>query len=1025
MSLFHPRIIEKYSHIIPPISQKHEEILALWSDNLAKGIYNSETQNDSEFIQKILIDILGYTGSGSGDCWSVAKNEPVGSGNVDVALGKFSTNESIIVAPFELKGAKTVDLDAIMPGRNKTPIQQAWEYAMDAKGAKWVLVSNYREIRLYAVGYGRKDYEIFDLSQLTKQNNYARLILLLSAESLLGDRTQALLKESENKDKEITDKLYKDYKTLRMQMIDSISKNNPAVSVMEIIHYTQTIMDRILFVAFAEDRGLLPNNTLKSCYEDRGKWNPRPAWENFKGLFNSIDKGNPPLNIPGYNGGLFAQNDALNSLCVSDELCEGFKTIGGYDFESDVSVNILGHIFEQSITDLEEIKAGISGEEIGLEEKKSKRKKDGIFYTPAYITRYIVEQAVGGWLNDRKKEIGFDSLPVLTEEDYASIRELKKGKQKGTVEYNKNIAKHMMAWQAYKKVLSNIKVLDPACGSGAFLNEVFYYINREGQAINSELTTLNGGQAQIFRWDTHILANNIYGVDINNESVEITKLSLWLKTANRNEKLTYLDNNIKCGNSLVDDSAISSVCAFNWINEFPDIMKSGGFDVIVGNPPYGATLSDSETAWLAKRYKSYEYQVNTYVLFYERAISILKKGGILGFITPATFTYQHYFKKIRHMMQALEIKSICKYGFAVFEDADIGDTVSFVIQNVPRSNKTTCILVCPTKDDTSKKHKVVKYDELIGKDGIYNLSSYGASEKIYHNSKPLGECVDIVVGIKPYQTGKGIPKQTKEIVMQKPFTREFQVDQTFMSCVIGSNFHRYSFIEKPCMWLKYGEWLAEPRPGAPFFDDEKIIIRQTADEIIAHLDSTKSVNLNNVYNVGRPRNGLNMKYILCILNSTLMKAVYRAISQEKGKLFAEVKKVYLEKLPIKEISEPKQMPFIKKAEIMIAKNEELFNVSSKFLALLKSELSLENIRPKLKQWHRFDFASFITELKKENIALSLTQKAEWMNYFEQQNIIITALKKDIQTIDLEIDQMVYALYNLNPEELDIVKKAAS
>ena len=266
---------------------------------------------------------------------------------------------------------------------------------MDAKGAKWVLVSNYREIRLYAVGYGRKDYEKFDLSHLTLLQDYARFMLLLSAESLLGTRTADLLKDSENKNKEITNKLYQDYKTLRARMISTLAKDNPAVSVLDIIQHTQTILDRILFVAFAEDKGLLPENTLQSCYEDRGKWNPQPAWENFKGLFHSIDKGNPPLKIPGYNGGLFAQNDDLNGLNLSDSLCEGFKAIGEYDFDSDVSVNILGHIFEQSITDLEGIKASASGLEVGADKKQSKRKKDGIFYTPAYITRYIVEQAVG------------------------------------------------------------------------------------------------------------------------------------------------------------------------------------------------------------------------------------------------------------------------------------------------------------------------------------------------------------------------------------------------------------------------------------------------------------------------------------------------------------------------------------------------------------------------------------------------------------------------------------------------------
>ena len=140
-------------------------------------------------------------------------------------------------------------------------------------------------------------------------------------------------------------------------------------------------------------------------------------------------------------------------------------------------------------------------------------------------------------------------------------------------------------------MLSNIKVLDPACGSGAFLNEVFDYLYYEGQIVNNKLTTFNDGQIQLFRWDTHIISNNIYGVDINRESVEITKLSLWLKTANPDEKLTYLDDNIKCGNSLIDDSDVAGDKAFNWKQEFPDIMAAGGFDVVVGNPPYGISIS--------------------------------------------------------------------------------------------------------------------------------------------------------------------------------------------------------------------------------------------------------------------------------------------------------------------------------------------------------------------------------------------------------------------------------------------------
>lgn len=133
-------------------------------------------------------------------------------------------------------------------------------------------------------------------------------------------------------------------------MIDKLPRANPGIPVLDIIQHTQTVFDRILFVAFAEDRGLLPKNTLKDAFETRYAVNPQPVWDSFKGLFDAIDKGSPLQNIAGYNGGLFGHNEQLNRLILSDTLCEGFKRIGEYDFESDVSVNILGHIFEQSIT---------------------------------------------------------------------------------------------------------------------------------------------------------------------------------------------------------------------------------------------------------------------------------------------------------------------------------------------------------------------------------------------------------------------------------------------------------------------------------------------------------------------------------------------------------------------------------------------------------------------------------------------------------------------------------------------------
>lgn len=1009
MSLFHPKVIEKHLKTVKEPPQKHILTMSKWAENLAKGVYDSETQNDSEFIQRILIDLLGYTGSGSGDNWSLTKNLPLGKGNVDVALGNFSLTQVSITAPFELKGASTKNLDSIMPGRNKTPIQQAWEYAMDAKGAKWVLVSNYREIRLYAVGFGRKDFELFDLSIMTDAKNLSRMLLLLSARNLLGDLTLQLLKESEQREKEITKELYQDYKKIRGEIVKELVVQYPKMSSLKIVRFTQTILDRILFIAFAEDKGLLPQSTLKQAYETRNPFSPQPVWSNFQGLFSAINKGSSALRIPGYNGGLFAPNPELDILKLSDSLCEWFKKLGEYDFDSDVDVNILGHIFEQSIVDLEELKHHLTAGQQSEVQDVSKRKRDGIYYTPTFVTQYIIEQAVGGWLNDRKQEIGFEALPELLPSDYASIKFISKGKKKG-LQCNDKIKCHISAWEAYKKALSSIKVLDPACGSGAFLNEVFDYLYQEGQRVNAELTTLYGGQMDLFRWETYILANNLYGVDINQESVEITKLSLWLKTANPFEKLTYLDENIKCGNSLIAGPSASNSTYFDWDKEFPKILKNGGFDVVVGNPPYGAILSSSELDYLKNQYQSYEYQCNTYVLFYERGLTLLKKSGVIGFITPATFTYQHYFQKIRNLLKPLEIRSVCKYSFPVFEDADVGDTISLIIQNLPRRQASTPVLVCAQKDDTQAKHTLINYVELLNSDGCFIFSGNNELAKAYENTVPLGDCAEIVVGIKPYQTGKGKPKQTKEIVSEKPFTKEFRQDPSYAQCVNGSDFHRYRFVEDPKMWLKYGDWLAEPRPGAPFFDAQKIIVRQTADKIIAHIDETRSVNLNNVYNIGRPKLGLDLKYLLAVLNSSLMVEIYQTIVQEKGKLFAEVKKVNLAKLPIKVISPSLQKPFVEKVDLLLAKNVELKKIIQNFIGLVHSEFPAMQVCRGLHAWHNLDSAGFLLLLSKSKTTLSLAQKSEWSVYLSEQKGLVAALQQIINETDAQINKMVKKLY---------------
>ncbi|KOR32672.1 hypothetical protein TI05_05835 [Achromatium sp. WMS3] len=196
-----------------------------------------------------------------------------------------------------------------------------------------------------------------------------------------------IVKSKEQLEREIVNRIYQDYKALRIITYQTLAADNPDVSPLNCIQYAQTILDRILFIAFAEDCGLLPNKTIAQAYQHSDPYNPKPTWENFLGLFRAIDKGNATLNIPAYNGGLFQNDPALETLKVSDTLCEKFKDIGEYDFASEVSVTVLGHIFEQSISDIEELQAQVQNPDTKniKPTKLSKRKQDGIFYTPAYI----------------------------------------------------------------------------------------------------------------------------------------------------------------------------------------------------------------------------------------------------------------------------------------------------------------------------------------------------------------------------------------------------------------------------------------------------------------------------------------------------------------------------------------------------------------------------------------------------------------------------------------------------------------
>ncbi|MFH0865879.1 MAG: DNA methyltransferase [Bacteroidota bacterium] len=652
-----------------------------------------EESIQADFLNNFFGEILGYKYNDP-EQWNLEKEfkSQTDATKADGALGFFSTSGNEIKADvravIELKDALT-DLDKPQQKLNdkRTPVEQAFSYSSKAGGkCKWVIVSNFLEIRLYHSS-DQGAYEKFIVTELLQPDKLKRFLYILRKENLITEEKESvidkLFRERQELEQTITKKFYSEYKRLRQDLFTNLKDNNPGKDELLLFNKTQKLLDRFIFVCFCEDKQLIPPYTLlktKEVLKYTFDNEPDKIWRQLKGLFHSVDAGNPPLEINKFNGGLFTKDEFLDNLIIKDEMLLKLITLSEYDFDSDLNVNILGHIFEQSLSDIEEIKTQIgNGKELSQDEKSEvkkngKRKKEGIFYTPEYITRYIVKEAVGGWLENRRKELGFYELPELTEEDYKSIKhEKKKSRETGrlveVLKCNDNVHAHIVFWEAYREKLRHIKVLDPACGSGAFLNQVFDFLYNEGQEVNVQLRILQLGQYEMFDLDKHILTNNIFGVDLNSESVEITKLSLWLKTANKGKELTALDENIKCGNSLIEDIEIAGEKAFNWFAEFPQVfpnyrdkekadrdkkrariistgvldypdlgdkeytdepgeplfsykpgskgLEKFGFDVIVGNPPYVPleSIPANEKEFYKKEFPLLERKYDTSIIF--------------------------------------------------------------------------------------------------------------------------------------------------------------------------------------------------------------------------------------------------------------------------------------------------------------------------------------------------------------------------------------------------------------------------
>lgn len=1019
---------------IPDIHKK-KEIINRWKYSIENSDL-SKTKEESvqgDFLNHFFTEILSYKKRYGNKLWHITQEQKsVFDGTkADGALGFFSSTSVDIRVVIELKDAKT-DLDAKQKNReNKlTPVEQAFSYAPKAgKNCKWIVVSNFKEIRLYHSST-QSEYENFLITSLTDDEEFKRFYYLLNQENLISLNEKSTIdvfyEQNEVEQENISKFFYNDYKEARFKLFNHLKEKNHIFDELQLFEKTQKLMDRFIFVCFCEDTELLPENIFRKVIEAAKKsfdLSDTRIWSQLKGLFNSIDKGNKTMDINKFNGGLFSEDSILDSLIITDEIFPYFETIAGYGFSSDLNVNILGHIFEQSITDIEEVKAEIKGDI--FPRKKGKRNADGIFYTPEFITRYIVDKTIGAWLQEKRKELGEDSLPDIPPLTQAKVSTKKSG-------LTKAIKRHILFWENYRDKLANIKVLDPACGSGAFLNQAFDFLYLEGQVVNNILNDLLVGQTTLLDLDKQILKNNLYGVDINKESVEITKLSLWIKTANKRDVLTTLDDNIKCGNSLIDNESIAGDKAFKWQEEFKDIFNDGGFDVVIVNPPYGALFKEEEKSYFDSHYKTVQYNYDSYRLFMELSFNLVKENGYIGLITPNTYFVIEFGNVLREFLfnnfQLMNLVEI----FNVFPDAVVEPIISIYKNFKPYNNYSFPVFLVPRdiKAEESTLNNSVKInffrDDLFRKEGY--LFNYRETEeerklcdKIFAKSEPLKKYANVTTGIKPYQKGKGIPKQTRDTVNNKPFTAFEMKDDKWKKLIRGTEVNRY-LLKWNGEYINYGPWLAEPRtPG--IFSKRKLFIRRTDDNIMAVYDDTGMIGLNSIHciQVREDTNSLDLKYLLALINSKLLDWFFKHQNFHMvGKPLAEIKVVYVERLPI--IIDNNQKSYIEEVDKLQELNMGMFNKVNSFTEFLTKIYQPVKISSKLTGFYLIEFNDFISELRKQKVILKEKQKYELMELYNSIKKEILLLNNEINRIESNLDKMVYELYNLTEEEMNLINK---
>jgi len=754
--------------------------------------------------------------------------------------------------------------------------------------------------------------------------------------------------------KSIDESFLEDIDEMRIILARAFNSSNPELRDYELTEATQRTIDRLVFIRFLEDKLIEQEHYISEFGESND------AWDDFIGLSNRLDAK--------YNGVVFKKHlidepDFKNPKNVFHNICNDICHLNSpYDFDK-IPIHILGSIYERFLGKVIQI----STKGVTLEEKPAVKKAGGVYYTPQYIVRYIVENTIGKLIEGK--------TPLQ---------------------------------------ISRMRFADIACGSGSFLITVYdlllHYHNNWYQN-NPSKSKIDGCYFQDGKWilslqqKKNILLNNIYGVDIDSQAVEVTQLSLYLKlvedesTATTNEMqvlfheqiLPDLTNNIICGNSLIEwdiengilfpNENTKEVNPMSFRSSFSNIFENGGFDVIVGNPPYlsmenmnnihrdyyyGLRLDGS------KRFKTAIHKSNLYSIFYERAISLIKSNGQLGYITPYSWLSNSSFRNLREIfLLECKINILHFYPLGVFQDAGITTGTVILRKEENKGNSTIEIsdfreielLELPNIISNNSLIKNIPINIFINsKDYIFNVSWDKSESQIFNKIETVKTLLGDLVSIQ-----RGC-----DTANNKKFTGiKYLKSRNPKKLLRGRNFGRYwsnwdgSYLYYEPVKMKADKLTARPGNKDRFEGLEKLIIYRFLDSnnrIIGQFDDLKYYCFGSCYVINKLDVNLDLRFILGVLNSKL-------IGFYNSKLFSGVKVTRNELLripiPVNQIS------LINKISILVKK-------------LIDSKQQL-----------------FIAKIDKD------------INYFQRK----------CNNIDREIDIAVFTLYNLSEEDIVLIQQS--